>query len=88
MLVRKPTNDLEFLRRVSAAWARGDRQVDIAEAEGLSGGSGSIQNKLWRLGFKFTRGGRLVTTLDGRDFEEMLAAGQIVADEPLAEAVA
>lgn len=90
MPVYKPTADLEFLDRVDEALRRGDTQRSIAADEELPGASaGSLAYKLALTGFRperFNGGPRLVSTLDGRDYAAMRAAGEIVAaaEEPVA----
>lgn len=88
MPVCRANKDVEFLKRVDAAYRSGTVLRDIADKEKTS--AGGLANKVNRLGFKFTRDGglRLIDLFDGRDLSDWLRSGDIVVtpDEGLVAA--
>jgi hypothetical protein len=81
MVACKPKNELDFLKRVDAAYRQGLTQSEIAQAEGLVGGGPSLLNKVARLGFRFARRGglMLVDGVAGRPLTEWIESGDLRA---------
>lgn len=79
--------DLEFVRLVDRLGREGKTQDQIAEALGESS-KWAIRQRLENLGFRFSGESRVRDQRTRRRLEDMLAAGELVPQEPACAEVA